>query len=111
MIWGVDKIPDDLKSDSRMSTFRDFLEQGKDINDSEIEKCVAKQRPGQCVCLIYTSGTTGNPKGVMLSHDNLMFNGAALTTDALRSMPDDLNKVPHEQRCVSYLPLSHIAGL
>lgn len=64
-----------------------------------------------CVCLIYTSGTTGNPKGVMLSHDNLMYNGAALTTDVLRSMPDDRNLVPSEQRTVSYLPLSHIAGL
>jgi len=47
----------------------------------------------------------------MLSHDNLLFNSAALCTDVIRSMPEDRNLNPVEQRCVSYLPLSHIAGL
>ncbi len=64
-----------------------------------------------CCCLIYTSGTTGNPKGVMLSHDNLMYSGVALTSDVLRSMPEDRQIVAANERIVSYLPLSHIAGL
>ena len=64
-----------------------------------------------CCCLIYTSGTTGNPKGVMLSHDNINFNCASLSADVLGSMPPDEMISPPDSRIVSYLPLSHIAGL
>jgi long-chain acyl-CoA synthetase len=52
--------------------------------------------------LIYTSGTTGTPKGVMLSHDNLLF--VARTSGALRRLsPDD--------RVYGVLPISHVFGL
>lgn len=61
--------------------------------------------------LIYTSGTTGNPKGVMLSHDNLIFNGTSMGIDVLESAPKEEVVEPHMMRVVSYLPLSHIAGL
>lgn len=47
----------------------------------------------------------------MLSHDNLMYSGVALTSDVLRSMPEDRQIVAANERIVSYLPLSHIAGL
>jgi long-chain acyl-CoA synthetase len=48
--------------------------------------------------LIYTSGTTGNPKGVMLSHNNIMH-------DMLSSIP----RVPvgYHDRALSFLPLCH----
>ena len=50
--------------------------------------------------LIYTSGTTGPPKGVMLTHHNLMW-----TAKVGMSLVD----TRAEDRCVSYLPLAHIA--
>jgi long-chain acyl-CoA synthetase len=55
-------------------------------------------RPGQLATIIYTSGTTGEPKGVMLSHANLVANlrGAALAFG-----------VGENDVALSFLPLSH----
>ena len=69
---------------------------------------MARQRPGECCNLIYTSGTTGNPKGCMLSHDNLTWESICMKSILARDKPEALG--PHN-RVVSYLPLSHIAGL
>ena len=69
---------------------------------------MAVQKPGEVCCLIYTSGTTGNPKGCMLSHDNLTWETNAMLSHSERERPEAVG--PHD-RIVSYLPLSHIAGL
>ena len=54
--------------------------------------------PGSLATIVYTSGTTGRPKGVMLSHRNILWNiAAALKVISVR--PDD--------RLLSFLPLSH----
>ena len=109
--WGDFVIPEDIAKDSRVYNFKQFLDLGKSIPDSVIETTMAKQRPGHCVVLVYTSGTTGNPKGVMLSHDNLLFSMASCTGDVLESVPEEKMMKVEDQRMVSYLPLSHIAGL
>jgi long-chain-fatty-acid--CoA ligase ACSBG len=70
-----------------------------------IDQKMHEQKPGMCCNLIYTSGTTGNPKGVMLSHDNLVWG-----SDQFLRHTSIISKGP-ENRVVSYLPLSHIAGL
>ena len=55
--------------------------------------------PGRLATIIYTSGTTGDPKGVLLTHDNLTRNVIA-TLDTIQVHPTD--------SCLSFLPLSHI---
>ncbi|MFG1740049.1 AMP-dependent synthetase/ligase [Micromonospora chalcea] len=57
-------------------------------------------RPEQPVTLLYTSGTTGNPKGVVLSHHNVIYQAVAL---------DTMVSVPDHAPTVAYLPLAHIA--
>ena len=78
------------------------------MKDDIIQGKMSKQRPGQCCTLIYTSGTTGNPKGCMLSHDNLTWEATIMTTLTEREQPGTTGP---DNRVVSFLPLSHIAAL
>lgn len=55
--------------------------------------------PGALATLVYTSGTTGRPKGVMLSHHNILWDAQA-TLSAIPGYPDDVY--------LSLLPLSHM---
>jgi long-chain acyl-CoA synthetase len=52
--------------------------------------------------VIYTSGTTGPPKGVMLSHTNVIAAGSVLTYYTGRETDDG-------RRVISYLPMAHVA--
>ncbi|HEY4787386.1 MAG TPA: long-chain fatty acid--CoA ligase [Bacteroidales bacterium] len=80
----------------------EILELGKEnkerfIDDLEDIKCTIE--PDDMTTLIYTSGTTGVPKGVMLSHANLVSNFIAT------SKKHDLGA---EHRALSFLPICHI---
>jgi 1-acyl-sn-glycerol-3-phosphate acyltransferase len=61
-----------------------------------------KPKPSDIAMLQYTSGSTGNPKGVILTHHNLLTNIRAMG-QALRVTPSDV--------FVSWLPLYHDMGL
>ena len=59
------------------------------------------EHPDDLAVLIYTSGTTGNPKGVMLSHDNLSF-------DSQSALNYGLDDFKVGENVLSVLPYSHI---
>jgi len=63
---------------------------------------VHRAKPQDIAMIQYTSGSTGNPKGVVLTHDNLLINIRAMAK-ALRVTPADV--------FVSWLPLYHDMGL
>ncbi|HXH17462.1 MAG TPA: AMP-binding protein, partial [Chitinophagales bacterium] len=79
--------------------WNDFLELGKNGDNTEVEKIKASIKEDDLATIIYTSGTTGTPKGVMLSHKNIVSNIRA----TIPSIP-----VKAEHRVLSFLPLCHI---
>ncbi|XP_074059870.1 long-chain-fatty-acid--CoA ligase ACSBG2-like isoform X2 [Macrotis lagotis] len=86
-------------------SWKEFITLGESVPDSMLEEIIDSQKPNQCCTLIYTSGTTGQPKGVMLSHDNITWTSGMATSSLT------LNSPPSQQEIVvSYLPLSHIAA-
>ena len=83
-----------------------LLTRGKEIPDEELEGRQAEILPGHCCALIYTSGTTGNPKAVMISHDNIIFEARC----AMTIIPH-VGAKAEQERIISFLPLSHVAGM
>jgi len=67
---------------------------------AEVEKRKRNVKPEDLATIIYTSGTTGTPKGVLLSHKNIVEN-TFVSAEAL-----DLTG--NKYRVISYLPISHI---
>lgn len=71
-------------------------------NEATAPERVEDSAAKQVAVLIYTSGTTGTPKGVMLTHENLMFS-AKSTADIRRMTAEDVTYI--------VLPISHIVGI
>lgn len=83
-------------------TWASILELGRAQDDSILMQRLEQQAVNKPCTLVYTSGTTGNPKGVMLSQDNLTW-----TSQRAHEVYDWKYDSEH---VVSYLPLSHVAG-
>jgi long-subunit acyl-CoA synthetase (AMP-forming) len=86
--------------DERVCSWAELLAKGDALPDSELEARIAGQTTDDICTLIYTSGTTGEPKGVMLSHDNLSWTSASAASTM---------QIQSDSQVLSYLPLSHIA--
>jgi len=77
-----------------------FLALGTEVTQESLDERIEGLNWDDPCTLIYTSGTTGEPKGVMLSHHNLLWVARAMVREY---------SVTEEDSGLSYLPLSHIA--
>ncbi|MFN0199885.1 MAG: AMP-dependent synthetase/ligase [Bacteroidia bacterium] len=75
------------------------LKAGEGIGQEEVEARKSAVNPAELATIIYTSGTTGNPKGVMLSHNNIISNIMTVV---------GLLPLHHTYDSISFLPLCHI---
>ncbi len=81
--------------------WNEVLDLGKDPDtQKELEKIKSQIQPGDLATIIYTSGTTGRPKGVMLTHWNLV----STVKSVIGRIPD----LPTPTRVLSFLPTCHI---
>lgn len=88
-------------------SFKDLLDNEPKTSDSDLDKILGAQKPGSVCAYIYTSGTTGNPKAVMISHDNIVFEASTVFT--IVNKYAGVGTEP--ESILSYLPLSHVAGM
>lgn len=72
---------------------------GNEVTSQTIEELKANVRNEDLATIIYTSGTTGNPKGVMLSHNNILSNVLACA---------DRIPVDEQSRVLTFLPVCHV---
>lgn len=77
----------------------EIINQAEQTDISEVEKRKSVIKNGDLATMIYTSGTTGNPKGVMLSHNNILSN----VYGSYPRIPGDSNS-----RCLTFLPVCHV---
>jgi len=85
-------------------TWAELVERGRARRTSEPDELEQRHQqldPDAPATILYTSGTTGNPKGVVLTHHNVLYE--AVSTLEAAGLGDD------PQRQISYLPLAHIA--
>ena len=89
-------------ADDRVVFLDALYECGRAAHEREPERfarAVAESRPDDTAILIYTSGTTGEPKGAMISHENIIFSASSV----LQAVP-----VYEGDEQICFLPLCHV---
>lgn len=81
--------------------WQSFLNLGTNHDfQSKVDKLKREVKPEDIATIIYTSGTTGTPKGVMLSHDNIVQN--------IKATAKRIDIYGPGKKVISYLPVSHV---
>lgn len=93
VIYTFDKI-------ERANYWMDLFESGKQGNLANLDDAKSRVKTDDLFTIIYTSGTTGRPKGVMLSHHNVISN--------VSSISEIMTPTAGVSKVLSFLPLCHI---
>jgi long-chain acyl-CoA synthetase len=79
--------------------YDEFLELGKNIDDSALEARIDGVEADDAAAIVYTSGTTGIPKGAVLTHDNITFTAQSVRDSVYWRDGDET---------LLFLPLAHV---
>jgi long-chain acyl-CoA synthetase len=90
-----------IQTSANLKNWKEIYEKGKANKSDDLDKLKAAVQPDDMATIIYTSGTTGNPKGVMLSHLNFIYNFSAASDILEKNSPVSL-------KALSFLPLCHV---
>ncbi len=85
-----------------MFTWFDFMDQGKEISETQLAERQSSLHFKDPINIQYTSGTTGFPKGATLSHHNIVNNGYFVTESL---------KLKNQDRMIVPVPLYHCFGM
>jgi len=95
-----DEVTDEIRAKAKDVGVKlhDFKEVIQEIKDDEVSEPV-DSTPEDLAYIMYTSGTTGNPKGVRLTHKNILASASGIRSLGIEATPGDYY--------LSYLPLAH----
>jgi long-chain-fatty-acid--CoA ligase ACSBG len=110
IVWDSDIEEKEFKNEETgqvvlKTSWAKLLNKAEKQHAQMVDDTIDSLQPGDVCVFIYTSGTTGNPKAVMVTHDNLVFESMCA-----KSLIPESFLTEGEERVLSYLPLSHVAG-
>lgn len=88
----------EVRPDIKFYSYNDVLKLGKDSKHA----ISGKPKPSDYACIMYTSGSTGDPKGVVITHANILAAIGGISTNAGKDL------VKPTDRIIAFLPLAHI---
>lgn len=88
----------EVRPDIKLFSYNDVLKLGKEST----EPIAGKPKPSDYACIMYTSGSTGDPKGVVITHANIIAAIGGISTNAGKDL------IKPTDRIIAFLPLAHI---